>query len=568
MRAKTAVCGLVLLLVARAAGAAVPGGAVLGTVDPGAKAEKYAAVVLDSDTGVVLYERNADFPRYPASLTKMMTLYLTFDALKAGRIKLTDRLPVSEHAASRDPSRLGLSPGSTLMLEDAIQAMTTKSANDAACVVGEALAKGSEARFAEMMTAKAHDLGMKHSTFRNASGLPESGHVSSALDLAVLARALVRDFPEQYHFFSVPSFDFAGKRWPNQNRFLRTYPGADGLKTGYIDSSGHNLAASAVRGGKRLISVVLGGNTMRWTRDYASQLLDLAYAGIGPEFVMLASASSAPAQAAGAVADAATAPGAAVAAPVAAPAALAPTAAAKTTTAPAAATSAAAPPIPSASRSAATETLLAKDKTPQPQHDATTPTGAATAQTPQAPSAKDKTPQPQHDAAKPTGAATAQTPQASLAKVKTPQPQPQHDAAKPTDAATAQTPQAPSDAATPTNAATPNTSQPSNNTARQANAATPQTREAAAVPATTWSVQIGLYRDRALAEKRGMEARERVPGSLGKAPMMLAGYGSNVSPRFDGLSESDARQACAQLQRASLPCVVVPPGRALIIATN
>lgn len=478
MRAKVGVFVFATLLVAGAARAAV---APAPASVPGAKPDKYAAVVVDSDSGVVLYERNADFARYPASLTKMMTLYLTFDALKAGRIKLTDKLPVSAHAASRDPSRLGLNGGTTLALEDAIRAMTTKSANDAACVVAEAVGKGSETRFAEMMTAKARELGMKRSTFRNASGLPESGHVSSALDMAILARALVRDFPEQYHFFSVSHLDFRGKRYGSQNRFLRTYPGADGLKTGYIDSSGHNLAASALRGGKRLITVVLGGDTARWTREYASQLLDTAYAGIDPQLIVIANAPSGTTAATSGAAAAAATVSASTAGPIA------------TATA-------------SAATGAATKPAVAAVA------DATSPAA------PVASAAGEQIPSPSRSTATETLLAAAQPPRAA------------NDYAK--------------------------------------KAAAPSKSDEAAMRARAWSVQVGLYRDRAVAEKRGKEARERVPGPLGKAPMMMAGYGSDISPRFGGLTESDARQACTQLQRASLPCVVVPPGRALIIATN
>ncbi|MBI5503556.1 MAG: D-alanyl-D-alanine carboxypeptidase [Deltaproteobacteria bacterium] len=498
MKATVAVSVFVMLLAAGGAGAAVaPSPAAV----PGAKANKYAAVVVDSDSGVVLYERNADFSRYPASLTKMMTLYLTFDALKAGRIKLTDKLAVSEHAASRDPSRLGLRPGSTLQLEDAIEAMTTKSANDAASVVAEAVAKGSESRFAEMMTAKAHDLGMKRSTFRNASGLPEGGHVSSALDMAILARALVHDFPEYYHFFSVSHFDFGGKRYPSQNRFLRTYPGADGLKTGYIDSSGHNLAASASRGGKRLITVVLGGDTARWTREYASQLLDTAYAGIDPKLVVVASAQKATT---GAVAAAATV-SAATAGPIAT------------------ATASAAGAVGVAVAATATAAV----------------TSAATAPPATAPSAT----------APAVAMATTAQPATTAAANPEPIPSPSRSTATETLLAAAQP------------------SKPASEAAKKPDAAATKADEAA-LRARAWSVQVGLYRDRAVAERRGKEARERVPGPLGKAPLMMAGYGSDVSPRFGGLTEADARQACTQLQRASLPCVVVPPGRALIIATN
>jgi len=543
-KAKSAVCACALLLIASAAVAAVPG----------ATAKKYAAVVLDSDTGVVLYESNADFTRYPASLTKMMTLYLAFDALKSGKIKLTTLLPVSEHAASRDPSRLGLTPGSKLALDDAIQAMTTKSANDAACVVAEALANGSEARFAEMMTAKAQALGMKHTSFRNASGLPEGGHLSSAMDIAILARALVRDFPEHYHFFSVSHFDWGGKSYPSQNRFLRTYPGADGLKTGYIDSSGHNLAASAVRGGKRLIAVVLGGDTQRWTREYASQLLDIAYGEIDPKLLVVASVPATPAATAAApVAAAKTAPvaaaagatvaaartvSAAVVAATTVPAAVASAPAAPATlppapmaTAPATTASATKAPTSTATASAATATATAAGRTPGAAASATTTAKAAAT----APPANNSTAAASTSATTATAIATNNI-QASV-------PSPAHSSS--TDALLA-------------------SAQPSADQRQQPDSG----KSEASLRAHAWSVQVGLYNNREDARKRGQEARDYVPNYLGKAPLMLAGYGSNVSPRFGGLTETDARQTCTQLQRKKLPCVVVPPGRALVIATN
>src|SRR3990167_8967199 len=167
--------------------------------------------------------------------------------------------------------------------------MTTKSANDAASVVAEALGKGSEARFAEMMTAKAKTLGLKQTKFLNASGLPGQGHMSSARDLATLCLALVRDYPDYYRYFSTSAFEFKGERYPNQNRFLRSYFGADGIKTGFVNASGHNLAASAIRRDKRLVAIVMGGDTQLWTREHATRLMDVAYAKIDPNLAFMAS---------------------------------------------------------------------------------------------------------------------------------------------------------------------------------------------------------------------------------------------------------------------------------------
>ena len=234
--------------------------ALAGAVRPATAqvwSDRYASLVTDAASGSILEQVNADEPRYPASLTKLMTLYMAFEALRDHRIELDQVVPVSWHAASMTPVKLGLVPATYLTVEQAMLAMVTLSANDAACAMGELLG-GDEERFAQMMTLRARSLGMTHTTFRNASGLPDPDQVSTARDLAVLARHLVQDFPDDYALFSVPSFTFHGREILNHDTMLRTYPGADGLKTGYTELSGHNLVTSAVRGGVRLIGVVLG----------------------------------------------------------------------------------------------------------------------------------------------------------------------------------------------------------------------------------------------------------------------------------------------------------------------
>jgi D-alanyl-D-alanine carboxypeptidase len=219
--------------------------------------DRYSSIVMDAATGNVLSAVNADAPRYPASLTKMMTLYMAFEALRDRRLTLESPVPVSAHAASMSPSKLGLLPGTRLTVEQAILGLVTKSANDAAAALGERLG-GDEAQFAQMMTLRARALGMTHTTFRNASGLPDPQQVSTARDLALLARHLIRDFPDEYHYFSTPSFVFHGRTILNHDHLLQSYPGADGLKTGYIEAAGFNLVTSAVRGEVRLIGVVIG----------------------------------------------------------------------------------------------------------------------------------------------------------------------------------------------------------------------------------------------------------------------------------------------------------------------
>ena len=233
--------------------------------------------VMDANSGAVLQQANPDLQRYPASLTKLMTLYLAFDALRQNHISLDQSVPVSSHAASMEPSKLDLVPGSYLTVEQAILGLVTKSANDAACALGELLAQGDEQQFAQMMTQKARLLGMSNTTVRNASGLPDQEQVSTARDFATLTRHLIQDFPEQYHYFSVPAFMFHGREVMNHDPMLQIYPGADGLKTGYTVAGGRNLVTSAVRGNVRLIGVVLGASSNPQRSAVMAGLLDQGF---------------------------------------------------------------------------------------------------------------------------------------------------------------------------------------------------------------------------------------------------------------------------------------------------
>ncbi|HUB90798.1 MAG TPA: D-alanyl-D-alanine carboxypeptidase family protein [Dyella sp.] len=233
----------------------------------------YAAIVIDPATGEVLSAVNADEQNYPASLTKMMTLYLTFQALQTGKLKVDQELPISGWAASRAPTKLGLRPGQTISVNDCILGMVTKSANDAASVVAESLG-GNESHFAEMMTAQAALLGMSSTHFANASGLPDPNNVSTARDMAKLAMALYRDFPQYAHYFSTKEFVFHGQLIRGHNNLMDRYPGMDGLKTGFTDASGFNLASTAVRDGRRLFAVVLGGRTASARDNLMARLLD------------------------------------------------------------------------------------------------------------------------------------------------------------------------------------------------------------------------------------------------------------------------------------------------------
>lgn len=235
-----------------------------------------AAIVIDSDTGIVLYEKQADHRHYPASLSKMMTLYLLFEALKEGRVTMDTRFSVSARAAGQPRSKLGLHKGETITVRDAMLALIVKSANDVATVVAEGLGDA-EWRFAGRMTRTARKLGMHHTSFRNASGLPNRRQITTARDLATLARALYRDFPQYYEYFSTPSFTYKNKTYRNHNRLLDTYAGVDGLKTGYIRASQFNLATSASRGGRHLIAIVLGAHSSQSRDREMVALLDRGF---------------------------------------------------------------------------------------------------------------------------------------------------------------------------------------------------------------------------------------------------------------------------------------------------
>jgi D-alanyl-D-alanine carboxypeptidase len=242
-----------------------------------AKNSRYAAIVVDSTSGDVLYEAHADSKKYPASLTKMMTLYMLFEAIERGDLGFKTTLVASKRAAQQPATNLALHTGSKLTVEEAINALIIRSANDVAVVVAETLG-GTESQFAQMMTKRAHQLGMANTTFRNASGLPNKGQKSTARDLATLAMALMRDYPQYYHYFSTTRFTYNGKVYKTHNRLMLNYAGADGLKTGYINASGFNVASSAVRDGRRLVAIVLGGRTARSRDAHMADLLDRGFA--------------------------------------------------------------------------------------------------------------------------------------------------------------------------------------------------------------------------------------------------------------------------------------------------
>lgn len=240
-----------------------------------------ASIVIDAQSGRVLEANHADALHYPASLTKLMTLYLVFTALKAHRITLDEQFPVSLHAATREPTKLGLKPGQRISVRNLILGIVTESANDAAVVLAEGLA-GSEPAFAAQMTREAHALGMTRTVFYNASGLPNHKQVTTAQDMARLARALLLQFPNQYHFFSVHAFEYRGRVFRNHDDLIYYFRGMDGMKTGFTDGAGFNLVSSAVRNGRRLIGVVLGSNSPVDRDHLMVSMLDHAFAGSAP----------------------------------------------------------------------------------------------------------------------------------------------------------------------------------------------------------------------------------------------------------------------------------------------
>ncbi|MEI9423775.1 D-alanyl-D-alanine carboxypeptidase [Mesorhizobium sp. Cs1299R1N1] len=261
----------VLTLAAMAAGCSTitPPDSVLAVPAP---PQKYAAIVVDGRSGKQLFEVNSTAQRYPASLTKMMTLYLLFEAMETGRVTKETQIPVSDHAASQPPTKMRFRRGETIDVDSAIRAIVVKSANDVAVAVGEYLG-GSEDQFAAMMTSKARQLGMSSTTFRNASGLPDDGQMTTAHDMAVLGMSLQRRFPQHFHYFSESDFMFRGRLVRGHNDMLGRVRGINGIKTGYIRASGFNIVTSYDADGRQLIVVVMGADSARQRNDHVEALI-------------------------------------------------------------------------------------------------------------------------------------------------------------------------------------------------------------------------------------------------------------------------------------------------------
>lgn len=240
---------------------------------PPTASDRYAAIVIDGGNGAVLYASNETAPRYPASLTKMMTLYLLFEALDSGRVSKATQIPVSAEAAREPPTKIGFKAGDTIDVDSAIRALTVRSANDVAYAVGEFLG-GSESAFAQQMTAKARQIGMASTVFVNASGLPDEAQRTTARDMAVLGLALRARFPQYYSYFSATDFTYRGKLVRGHNDTLGRIQGVDGIKTGYIRASGFNIVTSVRTGGRSLVIVVMGADTARSRNDHVEQLIN------------------------------------------------------------------------------------------------------------------------------------------------------------------------------------------------------------------------------------------------------------------------------------------------------
>lgn len=492
-----------------------------------------SAIIIDANTGRVLYEQNADTPLHPASVTKVMTLYMLFEQLEAGRMRLDTPLTVSAFAASQSPSKLGLRPGATIEVEDAIKALVTRSANDIAVVIAEAIG-GSESNFATLMTRRAKALGMDNSQFRNASGLPNKGQITTARDLATLGIAIQDRFPRYYKYFATRTFYYRGQAIANHNRMFGRIEGVDGIKTGYTNASGFNLLTSVHTDDKFVIGVVMGGASAasRDTRmaNLITGNLDRAYAGRR------------------------TAPRATEVAAVQAPV-----------------------PAPAPERAPAAVAPL-----PAPQRMAYAPDPVTTAAIPPRPAPGSNDPikptavkvttiaKPVMQAMPAPTFSAGTTPPAALAQPSAPVP------AQPTMVQAPSAPQ-PMAAALPAGQLLPplpTTTQQPIRTASAGPVALPATLPPVAQPASRpapkaepishksgWMIQIGAFGAAKEAKTRLDQAQSKAKSALGDAEPFVetASKGSSTiyRARFAGLSEKDAKEACRLLQRNDFDCMTI-----------
>ncbi len=480
-----------------------------------------AALVMDAHTGKVLYSRNADELRYPASLTKVMTLYLLFEKLEKREITLDTRITMTQRGANQPPSKLGLRPGQTIRVEDAILALVTRSANDVASATG-AFISGTEANFANAMTKKARDLGMTRTTYKNASGLPNSAQKTTARDQATLAQRMHRDFPQYYHYFSTEQFVWGKASIRNHNRLLGEYRGTTGLKTGYTNASGFNLTATVERDDKFLIGVVIGGEKAKSRDQHMIEILDRAL----PQAVAMKTSRT----------QFAAAP----------------------------------PPVPVVRPETQFTVAPAEDRAALAQLAATIDDGADTAgyaegdagMTTAAPIVLTALTEPTAATKKPSAPVdnvTAYT----MAALRTAE-----DAGRQAGREIGNFLVAPANASiSPDAPASPLIREAAlDDPARTAPAARQSWREGdPLIPEGTWIIQIGAYADQADAVGSIRKALRAAPGELGTAvpvtiPVKTADNRTLYRSRFGGFdNETLAKTACGRLARQSIPCIAIPP---------
>jgi D-alanyl-D-alanine carboxypeptidase len=530
----------------------------------------FASIVVDANSGATLSATNPDSLRHPASLTKMMTLYLLFERLDAGKMSLDTEMRVSAHAAGQDPTKLGLRPGQTIRVEDAIKGLVTKSANDAAVVIAEAIG-GDEDDFARMMTRKARALGMTRTVYRNASGLPNDDQVTTARDQATLGRALQDRFPRYYRYFATTSFTFRGRIIRGHNHLLGSVDGVDGIKTGYIRSSGFNLVTNLKRGNRHLVGVVLGGRSSgsrdATMRNLLAENLDKAatrrtVAAITENNTADANAKVAEDQARSRPKDMVQVDGAVqVASAAPEPVALPPERPARLTRSLIAASSAALPPkrarpepAPLTSGVIATQPIDAIPGSTEPMK----PVRVKTVQV-RAGSVRLASAEPASSVPAVSGSAAAArdtAPETSGSVV-----------------ARASMPPQPANFGTGQGilGVLPASSLPSSTTqamarADSASSAQPRTvqHNGAVKPVAThtgWIIQVGALDTESEARERLDDARGRARGMLGKADPFTEPVGKGnkklYRARFAGLDRDEAEAACRTLKRSDLPCITI-----------
>jgi D-alanyl-D-alanine carboxypeptidase len=489
----------------------------------------YASIVVDANSGAVMQSSNADSIRHPASLTKIMTLYLLFERLQAGKIKLDTQMPVSEHAAAMAPSKLGLKAGESIDVGTAIRAIVTKSANDVAVVVAEAIG-GNELEFAKLMTAKAHALGMTHTNYHNASGLPDEQQITTARDQAIIARAIHDRFPQYFHYFSIRTFVFRGKEMRNHNHLLGTVDGVDGMKTGYIHESGFNIIVSMHRNGRHLVAVVFGGRTASARDARVISLLNNNVNVASTKHTAPLMVEGWQYQVANQVAQATSAPKEKVAAPSEPThvAAIAPPAAAKVETV---AAVAAEPAGPAVGSSDPIRPLLVRTVTVQP--------GAMqTASLSPLPSDSRKL----MPAPATANAATITT----VSTVKAAAPTPPAKLAPPVQVAQA--------------AQVPVAAKPVQVASASATVPTSATQDVAK-PRGGWMIQVGAFDSEHEAKERLSAAQTNAKAQLGDASPftepVAKGDRTLYRARFAGLEKIQAEAACKNLKRSEIPCMLL-----------